>query len=125
MSREACAPKVLVLDDDVRTCEAVCLALNDAGFAALGTNDIDAALSAIASAPPSVIVTDLQMPGSEDADIVRRLRSRFPKLAIVAMSGNHDLGPTALALGADAFLPKPLRPLVVAECVGTLVRAVV
>jgi DNA-binding response OmpR family regulator len=123
MSGETCTPKVLVLDDDVRGCEAVCLALNDAGFAAFGANDIDAALNAIASAPPSIIVTDLQMPGSEDADIVRRLRGRFPKLPIIAMSGNHDLGASALELGANAFLPKPLARGAVAERVGALIQA--
>jgi DNA-binding response OmpR family regulator len=123
MSSETRAPKVLVLDDDVRVCEALCLALNDAGFSTLGVTEIDAALDAIAAAPPGIVVTDLQMPGSEDADIVRRLRNRFPKLPIIAMSGNHELGASALDLGANAFLPKPLARGAVAERVGALIQA--
>jgi len=34
------------------------------------------------------------------------------------MSGDHQLGPDAMALGADAFLPKPVRGRAIVECIA-------
>ena len=115
--------QVLVLDDDKRVCEAVCLALRDSGFTVFGTTDIETALTAIANATPSVVVTDLQMAGSEGAAVVGLLRRRFPEIQVVAMSGDHDLANEALALGAKVFLRKPLRRGAMASHVGALVHA--
>jgi hypothetical protein len=42
---------------------------------------------------------------------------------VIAMSGNHELGASALEFGANAFLPKPLARGAVAERVGALIQA--
>ena len=121
MSRER-AIRVFVIDDDASVCSIVALLLTDAGFAVATATSITAALAAIAVARPNIVLTDLQMPGSSDASVVKFVRARFPTLPIIAMSGNHSLAAQALALGADDFLPKPVRGAVLTERIQGLAR---
>jgi FixJ family two-component response regulator len=122
MADDSNAIRVFVIDDDEGVCAAVCLMLRDAGFVVSSAISLGSALGAIAAFSPQVIVTDLQMPGSQDGGVVGVLHSYFPTLAIIATSGSPHLQPRALKLGANAFLPKPLRRGAVGECINALAQ---
>jgi DNA-binding NarL/FixJ family response regulator len=64
----------------------------------------DRALSSSADA----VVTDLSMPRLDGLSSIRRLRRRYPQLAIVAITGaeHYFLEPEVLEAGADAYLSK-------------------
>jgi two-component system OmpR family response regulator len=60
----------------------------------------------------TVAMVDLDLPDEDGFTLIHDLRRRFPKLAIVAISGvyqRHVLE-SALALGARATLEKPITP---------------
>ncbi|WP_198516589.1 MULTISPECIES: PAS domain-containing hybrid sensor histidine kinase/response regulator [Sinorhizobium] len=77
---------------------------------------LEAALRSAGSAPP-LIVTDLNMPGGDGLDVLRRLREaeaaggrrRVPVLVLTA-DARGDLDERLRAAGADAVLAKPADP---------------
>jgi DNA-binding NarL/FixJ family response regulator len=50
------------------------------------------------------------LPGLTPADTLTRLRTAFPRLKVVALSGRSEARQSALAAGADAFVSKGSPP---------------
>lgn len=107
--------RVLVLDDGMmnrRLCERMLLRL---GCEVVCSGDVEEALSAAGSGPFDLVISDVNMPGTDGVSGVAQLRelvrdSSGNVPAIVAMSG-QALGsdPAAYrAVGFDDYLPKPV-----------------
>ncbi len=63
---------------------------------------------------PAVVIADLGLPDGSGLDLIRQLSVVHPRIpAIIATSGDPGLAGAALAVGADAFLAKPLESLAV------------
>ncbi len=58
-----------------------------------------------------LIITDLRLPGISGTELIRRIRQRFPKIKIIAVSGLAEAGLTerTRAAGVDAFYRKPVE----------------
>jgi DNA-binding NtrC family response regulator len=71
-------------------------------------DDAQPALAAIASAPPDVVLVDIQLKSSSGLDLIRVLHERFPALPIIAMTMFDPVRyeKQARAAGAVAFLVK-------------------
>lgn len=71
-----------------------------------------------AALSPQLAIVELLLSGGEGMDLCRRLKERgaAPVLAVSAL----DVRDAALAAGADAFLRKPLDPLVLVSTVKDL-----
>lgn len=73
---------------------------------------------------PAVVVLDLQMPGMDGLATLRQLKRRWPEIKVIICSGADDPVKTnqAAALGAYAYLHKPVQPLylsaAVQRCIG-------
>ncbi|MGE5211054.1 MAG: response regulator transcription factor [Acidobacteriota bacterium] len=109
--------RVLVVDDDEGVRTGVTWALEADGFSVEAVQDGLRALELIESAPPSLVVLDLSLPGIGGLDILRRVRQREERdggyrLPIIVLSGRD--GETdrivGLDLGADDYLVKPFSP---------------
>ena len=62
------------------------------------------------TSPADLVVTDLYMPGQEGLETIRELRTCFPEVAIIAMSGMAaavTMLSVAQKFGAVAVLHKP------------------
>lgn len=72
--------------------------------------DVDSARAALERAhePFDVLVTDLQMPGLDGAELARSLRARGVDGPIILMSGRHPDAEEAAV--ADFVLQKPFGP---------------
>jgi len=60
---------------------------------------------------PEVVITDLLMPGMSGLDLCRQIRAQGglqPFIMVLSAAGETELVESALAAGADDFLPKPL-----------------
>jgi DNA-binding response OmpR family regulator len=115
--------KVLLIDDDDQLRAALAEGLREAGFEVLTASDGAQGLRLQREHRANAVVTDLFMPGQEGMETLHRLRSAYPTLKIIAISGGiaqggkSDFLPVAGTIGADHCLRKPFRT---AELVAAL-----
>jgi CheY-like chemotaxis protein len=107
-------PDILVIEDDPIMREALTDWLQAAGYGVRTAADGSAGLAAVTFAPPTVVVTDIHMPGTNGATVISELKQRHPQVAVIAISGlfnsGHGLDAEAtLALGAARALAKPFK----------------
>jgi DNA-binding NarL/FixJ family response regulator len=72
-------------------------------------DNLEAALDRFAlHEPPDLILLDLNMPGMNGFDGLRRAKARFPnaKVAVISAYFDHATVNEALAAGANAYIPK-------------------
>lgn len=120
----AAAPIRVVLVDDhalVRAGYARLLALEPGLVVVAEHADADGAYAMLQDAPDAadVLVLDLSMPGRSGFDLMRRLRLRCPRLALLVCS-MHDSPPLvaqALAAGAAGFVTKSSDPAWLAHAI--------
>lgn len=119
--------RILIVDDDADT-RSVLQAVLEAEFPSAEIEcaaDGDAALAACLQRPPSVVVSDLQMPGTDGIALTISLRSRGGTDAIpivlLTASGTPEDWRRLSTLGAAGFLVKPAN---VEDLANTIRRAV-
>lgn len=58
---------------------------------------------------PDILITDIEMPGMNGLDLIRRVRESYPQIHIVILSGysNFEYARTAIKYGVDDYLLKP------------------
>jgi CheY-like chemotaxis protein/anti-sigma regulatory factor (Ser/Thr protein kinase) len=100
---------VLIVDDSSTERMLVGLLVEGIGhFRAAYAVDGNAALAAIAAARPSLVLTDLQMPGMDGLELVREIRQRHPGLPVILMTahGSETVAVRALRSGAAYYVAK-------------------
>lgn len=101
---------ILVVDDekDIRT--ALAGILEDEGYqiitAACGTEALEAARQEL----PDLVLLDIWMPGMDGLEALERLKTSFPTLTVIMISGHGTIETAVKAtkLGAYDFIEKPL-----------------
>ena len=75
------------------------------------------ALSAVDGDEPDVMVLDLRMPGIDGIEVLRKVKREHPKMEVIILTGHGSKQDeqVAKALGAFAFLTKPVDIEVLAE----------
>jgi DNA-binding response OmpR family regulator len=115
--------RVLVVEDNARTQEAIALYLRHAGYevdlAATGPD----ALASAAARQPDLIVLDLMLPGLSGLDVCRALRERtdVPIIMVTARTTEDDKL-EGLRSGADDYVTKPFSPRELVARVATVLR---
>jgi PAS domain S-box-containing protein len=117
------APKVLVVDDDEASREALSLHLELVGFNVRSACDGAEAVAAFEEWGPDVVLMDLWMPEVGGLEATRRIKARpggarTPVLAVTA-SVLAESEREAREAGADGFVRKPFRK---AEVFGEIAR---
>src|SRR4051812_7224062 len=112
-SRHACAKgnnmaRILVVEDDDETREAVAGALRDLGYDASVCPDARSARSH-ADVDVDVVVTDIRMPGQSGLELCADIAGNRPDLPVILMTAFGDTRAVSLGLraGASDFLAKP------------------
>jgi two-component system response regulator MprA len=104
---------ILIVDDDAGTRGWVQAALELEGYTVATAVDGMQALEQVQTAPPNLILLDLQLPVLSGGEILTALRAQGYDGPVVFMSAGILTEGEALARGADAYLGKPfdLDPL--------------
>lgn len=115
---EATAPPkwLLIVDDEPAICRIIQRAGEELGFAARAVHDGEAFKTAYIDIAPSVIVLDLNIPGSDGIELLRFLALEGSKAQILVVSGHGErVLEAARRLGAlrglnmVGIINKPLR----------------
>ncbi len=104
---------VLIVDDEVNIRRMVGALLSGEGYDVFDAPDARAGLTLAQAQDPDIALVDLMMPGDMDGlALLEKLRTQFPDLPVVMMSGRAALADAVRAtrLGAFTFLEKPLTP---------------
>lgn len=103
--------RVLVVEDDPTVREVVETYLEADGFIVDVASDGFAALDAIETRPPDLVVLDRMLPGIDGAEVCRRIRETrsVPVILLTALSAPEDRV-AGLEAGADDYLTKPFSP---------------
>jgi signal transduction histidine kinase len=104
--------RVLVVEDDVDTREAIAFLLGSAGAVVETAASVPEALEAARARPPDILVCDIGLPGEDGYALVRRLRAEgrtTPAVALTAFARGADRE-RALAVGFQGHLAKPVDP---------------
>ena len=104
-------PKVLVVDDEMKIARLVRDYLTEAGFDVALASTGPAAVAAVRSDRPDLVVLDLGLPGMDGYDVTRTIRgqSTIPIIMLTARSEETDRI-VGLELGADDYVVKPFSP---------------
>lgn len=105
--------KVLVVDDNTTDVELIKAYLEDTFDRVCCVTDSRRAESEFASFQPDVVILDIHMPPPDGFEVLRRLRGARDTigfLPILVLSGDtsHVTRNTALILGADEYVTKPV-----------------
>lgn len=114
MAREVVAAasngvKVLVVDDSSLACNLVEQGLSLLGYEVVTYQDPFVALEQIDHAKPSIVLTDLDMPGIDGAELCRRLKngpSRGVPVIILTANDHDAQRVSGLRAGADDYVNK-------------------
>lgn len=106
--------RICLIDDDIFVRDALALGLSDAGFEVLTAPGAAAGYDIAARENIEAVVTDINMPGTDGAQLIAELRARWPHLPIIAISGagiidGRPIAQLAQERGANAALTKPFR----------------
>src|ERR1700690_1035459 len=104
--------RVLVVDDEENIRLVLRPLLKKRGYEVEVADGGDAALAALDSFDPDVILTDVRMPRMGGLDLLGALKAKQHTATVIVMSayGNADLAIAAMKAGAYDYVSKPFKP---------------
>jgi two-component system, OmpR family, copper resistance phosphate regulon response regulator CusR len=102
-------PRILIIEDDLKTANAICVGLQAEGFEAATAPTGERGLQQLDAAPVDAIVLDWMLPGQEGIEIVQSLRARGARTPVLLLTARDAIEDRVLGLdsGADDYLVKP------------------
>jgi FixJ family two-component response regulator len=118
------APLIGVLDDEPQFCKALGRLLKTYGFEVVTFALGEDLLAARASRWPDCLLLDLHMPGLSGFQVLERLAAQHVRMPVVVVTGHDQPGNAerARALGAVAYLLKPLGEAQLLAVIGTAMK---
>jgi len=119
---------VVIVEDDADTREVVGLMLRESGAEVVGVDSTAAALDAIQTTPPDVLISDIGLADRDGYDLIRAVRrlpgdrGGVPAIALSAFARDSDRL-DALRAGYDRHLAKPVEPRSLRSAVVELLDA--
>lgn len=117
--------RILLVEDELAIQRGLADALRRAGFAVDVAGSVAQALAALQQ-PCDLLVLDRRLPDGEGLDVLRHLRARGDRTAVIVLSarGQPDDRVQGLEDGADDYVNKPFHlPELVARIRAVLARA--
>jgi two-component system, OmpR family, KDP operon response regulator KdpE len=107
-TREVASPRVLVVDDDESIRRFLDIALRVRGFDVFEASGARAALDAVATVRPDVIILDLGLPDGDGVDVTKQLHAAdHPAILVLSVRDQEQDKVAALEAGAEDYLTKP------------------
>lgn len=110
------ALSILVVDDEETLRRVMTIVLEKAGHRVLSAASGSEALSLLARQTVDLVISDIVMPETDGIELVQEIRTLYPKIRVISMSGGGNFLTAALCLkladqmGASGILSKPFTP---------------
>lgn len=106
---EAMAKKILIVDDEVSIRESVSGILSDEGFLPVLAQSAEEAFPILAEGDIDLVLLDIWMPGMDGMEALQKIKSEYPAIPVIMISGHGsiDTAVTATKMGAFDFIEKP------------------
>jgi two-component system, OmpR family, KDP operon response regulator KdpE len=100
--------RILVVDDEPQILRFLKPSLAAAGYEVITAETAEAAIKAIATVAPDLVILDLGLPDRDGKDVISEVRA-WSKVPIIVLSARdrETEKVTALDLGADDYINKP------------------
>lgn len=102
---------VLVVEDDLDLCEALCDTLEIEGYSVLSAANGTEALSKLAKNTVGLVVSDIQMPVMDGFQLLNNMQHKHPEIPVLLMTayGTIPKAVEAMQSGAADYLIKPFE----------------
>jgi DNA-binding response OmpR family regulator len=116
--------KVLLVDDEKDFALTLAERLGMRGMQVNTAFSGEEALNLLQTYQPDVMVLDLMMPGMSGSTVLERVKSLYPNLAVILLTGLSSTaeGASCISQGACDFLIKPLQIEELIEKIGLAVK---
>ncbi len=114
--------RILVVDDEPMQLKALVDVLRLEGYEVQGWDSAEAALQAACFPDADLLITDLQMPGVDGIEFIRRVQALHPDLPAILVTAHASIESAvdAMRSGAVDYVPKPFR---LSTMISTVERA--
>jgi CheY-like chemotaxis protein len=103
--------KILIVDDEQFVRDLLEKVLKRRGHEVTAAADADQALAALETSTFDLLLTDVVMPGMDGFDLLRRVKSAWPDIKVIVLTGYARKQSISdfLLYGADDYLSKPFQ----------------
>ena len=117
---------ILLVEDDPEIARLVCMFLESEGFRVTHIDHGDQALPAIKRESPDLLILDIMLPGLNGIEICRQARKYYTAPILMLTASDDDITEvSALNLGADDYLGKPVSPHKLLAHINSLIRRII
>lgn len=110
---------VLIVEDDQALREALCTTLQLAGMKFIEADCGESALLQLEKHTVDIVVSDVNMPGIDGHELLRRIKLKLPNLPMLLITayGQIKMAVDAMQSGAADYLVKPFEPKILIQSV--------
>jgi CheY-like chemotaxis protein len=106
-------PVILCVDDEPNSLVLRKLVLQKAGYEVVTASSAILALDVLASRQVDLVLSDQLMPGLTGTELARQVKTRWPSLPVILISGVNEIPPDAAI--ADLFMSKVEGPVMMCQ----------
>jgi two-component system response regulator GlrR len=100
---------ILLIDDDPDLLKLLAMRLSSAGYRVTTASNAESALAHIEAELPTLLITDVRLPGRDGIALFGEIRIRYPTLPVLLITAHGTIPDAvqAIADGAFAYITKP------------------
>lgn len=102
--------KLLIVDDEIEICEFLKSFFEDRNYKVATAHNGIQALEKVDLFKPEVVLLDIQMPGMDGLQTLKKIKSLHPKMKVIMVTAveTQEKIEEAMRSGADNYITKPL-----------------
>ena len=105
------AEPLLIVEDDESLRLIVQMQLDKLGYVTASAVNAEQALEILKQSHPSLVITDLQLPGMSGMELLKRIQVDFPGIPVIVVTafGTVQSAVNAMKAGAYDYITKPIH----------------
>jgi DNA-binding NtrC family response regulator len=101
--------KLLLIDDEEGIKKLLSMSLRNEGYDVITADNGQSGIELFELENPSIVLTDIKMPGMDGIDVLRRIKRINPDAEVIIITGHGDMEQAvkSIQLEASDFISKP------------------